>query len=127
MRIVTHKNITLLENRILHVASNAAVVWGQAVASTASNTAPILSGDLRRSVVVAGPFFEGMTMRVLVGPDQTVRDYAERQEKDTSLGFGPLSLAAGAIRPWLRPAFDANRKLGLDLIKADIKAALKSI
>lgn len=99
--------------------------WAQTVVSIASDHAPILTGQLRRSITMSDVKIEFDTMTILVGPDQSVRSYAARQEFDTSLGFGPISQAAGATRPWLRPAFFAAEILGRTLVRAAFQRALR--
>lgn len=126
MKIVTHRDIRGMESRILNAAGQAALVWGHTVAAAASNTAPILSGDLRRAITVDGPVREGNSIKVRVGTDSTVDSYAAKQEFDTSMGFGPISQAAGATRPWLRPAFESSKNIGVALVRQAMNATIKA-
>lgn len=126
MRRVRHKNISGLTRRVQSQVGTAMLQWGHTVASMAEERAPIDTGALRRAVTngVSRVQMRGDTLIVRVGPDTTVRDYAEQQEFDTSLGFGPKSRAEGATRPWLRPAFMAARSLGRALVRAAFKRAI---
>lgn len=100
--------------------------WGQVVVAHAAAHAPIDTGALRRSLTVSEiEKHPDGTMRIKVGPDHTVGSYAPRQELDLTLGFGRKSVAAGATRPWLRPAFFAARRLGQTLVRAAFKRSLK--
>lgn len=128
------KNQALLNDmngRIKREVSAGLLQWGEAVVSHAADHAPIKSGALRRSitrspVIELGHIATGnVILQVRVGPDASVKDYAPRQELDESLGFGSTSSAAGATRPWLRPAFDISVVLGKALVRAGFARAMR--
>jgi hypothetical protein len=125
MKTVKHRQITGIERKVTQEVSRALTLWGLAVASHASAHAPILSGALRRSLTVSNVVQKGNRLSIKVGPDASVKAYAERQEKDLTLGFGQLSIAAGATRPWLSPAPAAMKQLGETLIRAAFMRAIR--
>ena len=125
MKITRHRPVAGIENRLYQQVGVAMLQWGHLVASHAVQHAPILSGDLRRAIVVSNVEVFGPLLSIRVGPDSSVSSYAPEQELNTSLGFGRLSIAEGATRPWLRPAFEAYRTIGNVLVRAAFSRAIR--
>ena len=125
VRRVKHKLAITIQKNIERNALNGARIWAQAVVEDAVERAPIKSGLLRSDIQIVEVKHRSGLVSVAVGTSSATKDYAARQEFDTSLGFGPASQAAGAMRPWLQTAFNINRSYGKILFEMAVKRGLR--
>jgi HK97 gp10 family phage protein len=131
---IVRKLERLSENTRGEVLENAVVTGALLVVNAAKEKAPVLTGNLRRSIHVGGHGDlselsasatgtdiggnkrDAHSAEVLVG---TNVEYAAAQEYGTSRGV--------PAHPYLRPAFDENKDKVADEIKAAVRTQLEAL